>query len=177
MQRVDALLASDPPLARTLELKGRILHGLQRYEEAEQFYFQALEKDPELASVHFHLGEAAFRRASWVDALQYYSVHLREQRGSRPTVLKMVYCYVAAGNMTDAAKWMQALDPSDELEPTYYFARAALARALGKDREAAEALRQARTIYGNDVYARFEADLVFLNAKLSQKKSSVPASE
>jgi len=175
MQRVDALLAAEPPLARTLELKGRILHGLGRYEEAEKFYFQALEKDPGLASAHFHLGEAAFRRASWADALQYYSVHLREQRGSRPTALKMVYCYVASGNPTDATKWMQALDPSDELEPTYYFARAALARALGKDAEAAEALRQARTIYGNEIYARFDADYAFLNAKLPQKKQDPAA--
>jgi tetratricopeptide (TPR) repeat protein len=162
MQRVDALLTAETPAARTLELKGRILHAMGRYEDAEKFYFQALEKDPGLASVHFHLGEAAFRRAAWADALQYYSVHLREQRGSRATALKLVYCYVASGNLTDAAKWMQAFDPADELEPTYYFARAALARALGKPAEADEALRQARTLYGNDVFARYDGDFTFL---------------
>lgn len=167
MQRVDALLAAEPPVARTLELKGRILHALGRFEDAEKFYFQALEKDPGLASVHFHLGEAAFRRASWADALQYYSVHLREQRGSRATALKLVYCYVASDNLTDAAKWMQAFDPADELEPTYYFARAALARAAGKPAEADEALRQARTLYGNEVYARYDGDFAFLTRRMT----------
>lgn len=161
-QRVDALLAQPAPPARVLELKGRILHARGQFEEAQIFYFRALETDPALASVHFHLGEAAFRRAAWADALQYYSVHLREQRGSRPTALKMVYCHSITGNLTEAARWMQALDPRDELDPSYYFGRAALARASGKPAEAAEALRQARTIYGNDTYLRHESDYLFL---------------
>ena len=175
MQRVDAMLAAEPPVARTLELKGRILHALGRYEDAEKFYFQAVEKDPGLTSVHFHLGEAAFRRASWADALQYYSVHLREQRGARATALKLVYCYVASDNLTDAAKWMQALDPTDELEPTYYFARAALARASGKPEEAAAALRQARTLYGNEVFARYEGDFQFITRHLPEKRGAANA--
>lgn len=174
LQRVDALLAGETPSARTLELKGRILHAQGRYDQAEPFYFQALEKDPTLASVHFHLGEAAFRRASWADALQYYSVHLGAQRGSRATALKLVYCFAASENLTDAGKWMQALDPSDELEPTYYFARAALALASGKPTAAEEALRQARTIYGNDTFNRYNSDFIFLQKHLPQPVKAAP---
>jgi tetratricopeptide (TPR) repeat protein len=166
LQRVDALLAQGASSARLLELKGRVLHALGRYEEAETFYFQALEKEPGLESSHFHLGEAAFRRAAWADALQYYGVFLRHQSKSRAAALKMVYCYVAADNLTDAAVWLQALDPSDEDEPTYYFARAALALASGKGPAALETLAQARTLYGNDAYARYEADFIFLRSRL-----------
>lgn len=172
LQRVDALLARGTPTARTLELKGRVLHALGRFQEAEGFYFQALEKEPELDTAHFHLGESAFRRAAWADALQYYGVFLQKQRASRPAALKMVYCYVAADNLTDAAVWLQALDPSDEDEPTYYFARAALALASGRPETAAETLAQARTLYGNDTFARYEPDFLFLRRQLRAPAAS-----
>lgn len=173
-QRVDALLTQATPPPRALELKGRILHARGRFKDAQDFYFRALEADPTLASAHFHLGESAFRLGDWADALQYYSVHLREQRGSRLTALKLIYCHVITGNLTEAARWMQALDPRDELDPAYYFARAALARASGKNPEAAEALRQARTLYGNEIYLRHEPDYLFVLRHLPATPSAGP---
>ncbi|MDX6767430.1 MAG: tetratricopeptide repeat protein [Candidatus Methylacidiphilales bacterium] len=170
LHRVDALLLKAPPPARVLELKGRILHRMGSPDKAEGFFFMALERDPELVSAHFHLGEAAFRRKEWSDALQYYLVHLKKVPGAKATLLKVVYCQIASDQLTQAAQFILGLDPSDEYEPGYYFARAALALASGKEKEAADALAQARTIYGNEVFFSYEPDFLFLRKNVTWPK-------
>jgi tetratricopeptide (TPR) repeat protein len=174
LQLVDALLVKNP-LPRGLELKGRILHAQGHYTEAENFYFSALEKDPELVSPHFYLGEAAFKRKAWSESIQYFRVHLGKAKESRDTILKMVYCYIAIGNFSEAARWNTALDPVDEFQPCYYFARAAMALSNGKQKEYTDTLQQARTIYGNDIYNTYEPDLLFLLKSLP--KNSPEAAE
>jgi tetratricopeptide (TPR) repeat protein len=167
LQRVDALLLKTPVPARVFELKGRILTRKGEPAQAESFLFMALERDSELVSAHFHLGEAAFRRKEWGDALAYYLIHLKHAPDSKATILKLVYCQIATDQLARAAQFILRLDPSDEFEPGYYFARAAVALASGKDKAAAEALAQARTIYGNDVFGVYEPDLLFLRKNLS----------
>lgn len=177
LQRVDAMLLRAPAPARVLELKGRILLRKGEPEKAEPFFFMALERDPEWVSAHFHLGEAAFRRKEWSDALQYYLIHLKHVPGSKATILKLVYCQVASDQLTQAAQFILGLDPSDEYEPGYYFARAAMALASGKTKESADVLAQARTIYGNDVYAVYEPDLLFLRKNVTWPRSAAPAAK
>jgi len=161
LERVDALLVKTPAEPRTLELKGRILIAKNRPAEAMEFLFQAVEKKPDLYSVHYYLGDAAFKLGHWAEASQYYQIFLSKVPDGKQGVLKLIYCYLCSRNLPGAAKWITALDPVDELHPYYYFARAALAFATQKPREYQEALQQARTIYGNDVYSEFEPDLQY----------------
>jgi len=177
LQRVDSLLLHAPAPARVLELKGRILLRMGEPAKAEPFFFMALERDPEWVSAHFNLGEAAFRRKEWSNALQYYLMHLKHVPGSKATILKLVYCQVAADQLTQAAQFILGLDPSDEFEPGYYFARAAMALASGKSQQAVEVLAQARTIYGNDVYALYEPDFLFLRKNVTWPRSTPPSAK
>ncbi|MDD5260585.1 MAG: tetratricopeptide repeat protein [Methylacidiphilales bacterium] len=174
LQRVDALLAKTPAEARTLELKGRILLGLGKYQQAQDFFFNAIDKNPEQYSAHFYLGESAFRLEHWGEAVQYYKIYLNKVPTGKLAVLKMIYCHLASRNLTDAAKWITTLDPVDELHPYYYFARAALAYSTGKTSEYQEALQQARTIYGNDVYTELEPDLLFVLKKIKANNTPAP---
>ena len=162
LQRVDALLIKSPAEARTLELKGRVFLAQGKYKEAQDFFFNAVDKSPDLHTCHYFLGEAAFGQTHWGEAVQYYKIYLSKVPAGKQAVLKMIYCFLATRNLTDAAKWITTLDPVDELHPYYYFARAALASATGKPGESQEVLQQARTIYGNDVYRDYEPDLLVI---------------
>lgn len=171
LQLIDALLVKNP-LPRAFELKGRILHAQGKYAEAENFYFSALEKDPQLITPHFYLGEAAFRRKAWSESIQYFRNHLSKAKESKDSILKMIYAYIATGNFPEAGRWTTALDPVDEFNPSYYFARAAMTYSGGRQKEYNEILQQARTIYGNEVYNSYEADLLFLQKALPQSTTA-----
>ncbi|NJK90676.1 MAG: tetratricopeptide repeat protein [Blastochloris sp.] len=173
LQLVDALLLKGPN-PKALELKGRILHSLNNYKEAENFYFSALEQDPAMTSPHYHLGEAAFKRKAWSEAIQYYRVHINKVKESPDSRLKTVYSYLAAGNLPEAGRWITTLDPVDDFNPAYYFARAAMAFSNGKTQEYNETLQQARTIYGNEVFNSYEPDLLFLLKNLPKSESQAP---
>lgn len=174
LELVDAMLVKDPS-PRALELKGRILHETGKYKEAEDFYFAALGKDPGMISPHFYLGEAAFRRKSWSESIQYFRVHISKvedsPKNAKNSILKLIYCYIATGNLPEAARWITTLDPTDDFNPAYYFARAAMAFATGKTSEYNEALQQARTVYSNEVYNQFEPDLLFTLKNMSKPAS------
>lgn len=162
LHQVDAILAGETPPARVYELKGRILHSMGRHSDAQELLFTALEQDPTLVSVHYHLGEAAFRQGSWGESVEYFQVHLREVPGHRPSMLKIIYCLTASGNLAQATQLIGMLDPMDEFQPHYYFARAAVATVMGRSEESAGLLQQARTLYGNEMYGQFEPDFLYL---------------
>lgn len=169
LQEVDAyIVKSSAP--KGFELKGRILHAQGKYSEAETFYFSALEKDSELVSPHFYLGEASFKRKAWSEAIQYYRVHISKNKTAKESILKTIYCYLISGNFPEAARWLTALDPVDENSPAYYFARAATAFSENKMPEYTELLRQVRTLYGNDVFNTYEPDLLFALKALPKKR-------
>lgn len=168
LQLADAYLIKNPD-PKGLELKGRILHAQGKYNEAETFYFSALEKNPDMISPHFHLGEAAFKRRAWSESIQYFRYHLSKSQDSKNSILKLIYSYLVTGNYPEAARWLTALDPVDETNPAYYFARAATAYSNQKNQEYKDVLQQARTIYGNDVFNSYEPDLLFLLKNLSKQ--------
>lgn len=168
LQLADAYLVknTDP---KGLELKGRILHAQAKYNEAETFYFSALEKNPEMISPHFYLGEAAFKRRAWSESIQYFRFHLSKSKESKDSILKLIYSYLVTGNYPEAARWLTALDPVDETNPAYYFARAATAYSNQKSQEYNDVLQQARTIYGNEIFNSYEPDLLFLLKDMLKK--------
>ncbi|GAB4244831.1 MAG: hypothetical protein OHK005_09870 [Candidatus Methylacidiphilales bacterium] len=165
LAKAEARLAADPSEAKAHEARGRALHALGRYDEAVEAYFKALEIDPKLDSAHFYLGEAAFAQRYWPEAIEFYRVHAAKTKGARRTVLKLVYCHIANGNLNEAGQWLACLDPFDDIFPGYYFGKAAFAQAMGKTDEPAKLLQQARTLYGNAIANEFEIEMLHILKK------------
>lgn len=165
LAKAEARLAAHPSEAKAHEARGRALHALGRYDEAVEAYFKALELDPQLDSAHFYLGEAAFAQRYWPEAIEFYRVHAAKTKGAPRTVLKLVYCHIANGNLNEAGQWLARLDPFDDAFPGYYFAKAAFAQAMGKTDEPAKLLQQARTLYGNAIANEFEIEMLHILKK------------
>lgn len=63
-------LAGEDPLA--LDMLGWTLTLLERYEDAQAALLQALERDPQLAQGHLHLGIVALQLDDWQSARDYF---------------------------------------------------------------------------------------------------------
>ncbi len=163
----DAALAKQPDDAAWLLLKGRALIKLGKFKEAQDALFHASDRQPDLPEVHYYLGESSFRQGRWGEAAAYYRIFLGQVPDSRETLLKIIYCHLAAGDLAGAARLTTGLDPADEQSPAYYFARAALAFTANRTADYRQPLQQARTIYGNDMFSEFEPDLLFVLKKIS----------
>ncbi len=163
--KADARLAANPGDAKSHEARGRVLHALGRYDEAMEAYFKALELDATLDSAHFHLGEVAFAQRYWPEAIEFYVVHAAKTKGSPRTILKLVYCHIANGNLNEAGQWLARLDPFDDSFPGYYFGKAAFAHAMGKKDEPTKLIQQARTLYGNATANEFEVEMLHILKK------------
>jgi len=169
LKAVDALLAKSPENAQVLELKGRVLHGLKRYEEAVDDYVKALKIDPKRVECHYYLGEAAFAEGYWPEAIEFYKMHLAKAGGQPKTRLKLIYCNVATGNLTEAAKQIPYLDPRDDLFPGYYYGQTAIylaeekrdpSKAKDLQKKANDLMHQARTLYGNQLANTYEVEML-----------------
>lgn len=174
---IDEVIQSDPQKAKNYELRGEILTGLGKYEDAEKALFKALSLDSELHSCHLFLGENAYRSKRWKEASRYFSVHLRSVGPDPRSLLKGVYCFVATGNLGEAAKWQGRLDPVHDTDPSYYFGRAAILLSQKKRDQYQKILGQARTLYGNKVFGLFEKDLLFLIQNSRLREIAVPAQD
>jgi tetratricopeptide (TPR) repeat protein len=170
LTKAAALLEKFPQDARLHETKGRLLHQAGRYDEAVESYFDALKLDPKRDSCHFHLGEAAFAQQFWPEAIEFYQVHAAKTKGAPRTILKLVYCHIANGNLNEASRWLGKLDPFDDSFPGYYFGKAAFVTAMGKTEESNKLLQQARTLYGNAVSNEFEVEMLQIFKKSSPSK-------
>jgi tetratricopeptide (TPR) repeat protein len=144
LNRVNDLLSKTPNDAAILFLKGRILVKQGKYKDAQDNLFAANNQNPDLYEVHYYLGESAFLQGHWGEAVQFYHVYLNKVPGNREALLKIIYCYLAAGDLNNSSRLITGLDPADDQSPTYYFARAALAFATNKTAEYQETLQQAR---------------------------------
>jgi tetratricopeptide (TPR) repeat protein len=188
LKEVDGLLAKEAGNAKDWELKGRILHGLGRYDEAVDDYFKALKIDPKRVECHYYLGEAAFAQGYWPEAIEFYKVHLAKAGQQPKTRLKLIYCQVATGNLSEAAKHVPFLDPRDDLFPGYYYGQTAMYLAEAKqekdakeakayEKKANDLLRQARTLYGNAVANTYEIEMLRIFKKSESPTLPPPAGE
>lgn len=186
LKEVDGLLAKEPGNARNLELRGRILHGLGRYDEAVDDYFKALKIDPKRMECHYYLGEAAFAKGYWPEAIEFYKMHLMKAGAQPKTRLKLIYCQLATANLSEAAKHVPFLDPRDDLFPGYYYGQTAMylaeakqekneAEAKAYEKKANDLMRQARTLYGNAVANTYEIEMLRIFKK-SESPTLPPAS-
>lgn len=164
--------------AAAYELKGRILSELDKPEEALESMNQALQLEPERSSTYYHIGQIYFKDQQWADAYGAYRYAIELDPDYKNPILKMIYCLVVMENYPVAHQWLTTLDPTNDLKPDYYFARAATAYATGTAEEYISVLRQARTIYSTQVFNLYEPDLLRVIQTLKKRKnSSIPATD
>jgi len=175
LRTIEASLESTPDPAKFLELKGRVLTAQEKYEDAIATLRSALEKNPQRFTVHSHLGEAYFRQGDWTNAFANFRIHAESDPPAVESRLKMIYCLCAVENYAAAHKLGSTLDPVDTYSPVYYFGRAAIAHFNNHMDDYENALRQVRTIYGNDTFNTYMPDLLFL-MKTVKSQDHPPAS-
>ncbi len=171
LDTIDQALKSDPS-ASAYELKGRILIELEQPEQAFEQFKTVTELEPKRGSVHYFIGEAFFKEERWSEAFGAYRFALELDPEYQASILKMIYCLVIMENYPLAHQWLTTLDPTNDLKPDYYFARAAMSYATGTAEDYIKVLRQARTIYSTQDFNRYEPDLlrVVQKVKSRQKK-------
>lgn len=155
-----APLLENDPKPQTLELQGRAKFHLNDLNGALAAFDQAISADPKRASTHYHVGEVFFQQKRWSEALGAFRYALELEPKNKAPILNLIYCLIAMENFPTAHKWITTLDPSNELDPDYYFARAAMAAATEKPQEYIDVLRQARTLYSTEVFNRYEPNLL-----------------
>ncbi|MEM6822414.1 MAG: tetratricopeptide repeat protein [Verrucomicrobiota bacterium] len=160
LETVDKLLEESEAYAPGRELKGRIYTAQDKLDLALEQFDKAIALDSKRASIHFYVGEVFFIQERWSEAYGAYRYAIEVDSEYRKPILKLIYCLIIMENYPRAHKWVTALNPTDELKPDYYFARAAMALATGTLDNYINALRQARTIYGTDTFNRYEPDLL-----------------
>lgn len=142
------------------ELRGRILTSKSDYPGALAAFQLVVDTAPDRASTHRYVGDVFFKMERWSEAFGAYRYAIELDAQYRDPVLKMVYCLVIMDNLPAAHQWISTLNPESDSRPDYYFARAAMSLVNGKADDYAAVLRQARTLYGPEVFAAHEPDLL-----------------
>lgn len=86
-------LAIQPSETNYLLLKGRILHQLQRPDEADAVIAEALSHAEEPADVYYQLGQLAQQDEQYRLALENYTKALTENPSLEDTLYEIVFCY------------------------------------------------------------------------------------
>jgi cytochrome c-type biogenesis protein CcmH/NrfG len=141
----------------------------RRLELQEAVIRHALEKYPDDASAHFHLGAIRKARLDAPGALAEFQTAVRGEPGNPEARNMLGSAFAAVGRVSEAIdQFRLAL----ELRPDYQNARFNLARALiraGKFDEAADLFRKLVAAYPNDAQARNGlGELLFRQGKYSE---------
>jgi tetratricopeptide (TPR) repeat protein len=176
LQSIDSALVEQDNAAAH-ELKGRIYAKMSKPALALQQFERVIELDPKRGSVHYFIGEVFFEQERWSEAFGAYRYALELDSEYRAAILKMIYCQIIMENYPIAHRWLTTLDPTNDLKPDYYFARAAMAFATDTPDQYVSALRQARTIYSTQVFNRYEPDLLRVVKQVSNRKKQPATSE
>ena len=174
---VDEAEKANPGDLPTEILKARILTEQHDFAQGEQLLRHLLTPNgpPE---VQLALGDLLLRKHSFDRAAKYYNLALQAKPNDPDITLKLVYAKIGIPDLVGAGQDASHLTPLDPKNPyddhaSYYFAKAALAQATGKTREAEDDIQTARTIYGMTVTNRYLK--TYLEVFASSDKS--PASD
>lgn len=156
---IDEAATAQPDNIPTAILKARILTELHQFKEAKNA-LEGLNGNPGLTPTYeegrlMAFGDLCLRQRSFDEASKFYEMAIASKPGDPDITLKIIYARVGAGDYVMAEKYASGLKPLDPLNPSYYFARAALAEATGKSVEADEDIQTVRTIYGISVTNRY----------------------
>jgi tetratricopeptide (TPR) repeat protein len=160
---VDIVLKNSSQDAAVLELKGKILLAEGKTKDAADVLFSALDAEKDRLSVLYDLGDVAFAERAWPDAIGFYTRFVNETKDDlRDGLLKLIYCHIAMKDFSEATRLVSGMDPLDKTHPGYFFAKAALERALGKGKNADDLLQKAQAYHGFEVYQKYLKDYVWL---------------
>jgi tetratricopeptide (TPR) repeat protein len=154
-------------------LRGRIYLELNKYDDAEGALKQAWKKDPEKADVAFYLGKCYFKKEQWLDSIGYIQQFLKVNKKddkAPDALLILTYNRLAMKEYAYASRIIASLDPLDEKNPAYYYSKAALAFLQGKDVQFQELTRQAKTVYGVQIVAEYEKEMLSFLAAVKEKQ-------
>lgn len=151
---VDAAEKEKPGDLPTEILKARILTEQGDFTGGEQVLRPLLTPNGPL-EVQLAMGDLFLRKRDFSRAADLYTAALKQKAEDPDIMLKLIYAKIGISDLVSAEKLASQLKPFDPDHPSYYFAKAALAQATGKEQEGEEDIQTARTIYGITVTNRY----------------------
>jgi tetratricopeptide (TPR) repeat protein len=156
---IDAAEKAKPGDVPTEILKSRILTELGDFAGGEQVLRPLLTPEGPV-EVQLALGDLLLRKHSFNRAAKYYTLALQAKPDDPDIILKLVYAKIGADDRVAAGQYASQLTPLDAKDPydahaSYYFAKAAMARATSNTQEEDDAIQTARTVYGITVTNRY----------------------
>jgi tetratricopeptide (TPR) repeat protein len=149
------LKPTEADTAKLKLLQARIDIELANFASAEKLVQSVIDNAPDNALAYYYLGDVYLRQRTFLPARDAYLKFLKLKPKDPDAVLKLVYCHVARNDLSEAGKILLQLDQFSDLHPGYYFGKAAIAQAGGKQADAEKDLNNARTMYGNDTFALY----------------------
>jgi tetratricopeptide (TPR) repeat protein len=169
---IDAAEQAKPGDPATEILKARILTELGDFAGGEKI-LRGLLTPTGPATVQLALGDLLLRKHEFGGALKYYELVSQEFPSDPELGLKIIYAKVGSSDLTGAAKDTSRLTPLDPNQPSYYFAKAALAQATGNVSVADDDIQTVRTIYGITVANHYLKTYLEVFSSNHQSSSSV----
>jgi len=178
----EALNALDAPGATSVSsnfniviLKSRILTELKRYNEAEKTLAPFLTPTGPI-EIQMAMADLLLRKRDYNGATKFYNLALAAKPGDPDIMLMLVYSRIGASDLISAAKIASQLKPLDQANPSYYFARAALAQSTDKRQESENDIETARTMYGITVTERYLKTYIEVLSAPGKNSLMTPAS-
>jgi tetratricopeptide (TPR) repeat protein len=167
-------------------LESKILTELKRYDDGEKLLKERIQlkeqqqaKPSDLDGLFTSLGDLFLHKRAYDRAAKFYSTALKDKPNDPDLTLKLIYTRIGGNDLRGADQLANTFSPFDakhpyDDHPVYYFARAALAQAIGHGGEAEDEIQQARTNYGITVTNRYlRTYLQFFSA--ADKSDKVPS--
>jgi len=152
---IDAAEKARPGDVATEILKSRILTEQGDFADGEKLLKGLLTSanSGDTLEADLAYGDLLLRKRSFDRAAKYYAAALQARPDDPDITLKLVYAKVGSSDLVGAGQDASHLQPMDQKNPydthaSYYFAKAALAHATGKDQDEEQDIQTARTIYG-----------------------------
>jgi tetratricopeptide (TPR) repeat protein len=148
-------------------LESRIFTELKRYDDGEKLLKERIQlkeqqqaKPAELDPLFTALGDLLLHKRAFDRAAKFYAVALTDKPNDPDLTLKLLYTHIGNNDLRGADQIASTFSPFDaknpyDDHPVYYFARAAVAQALGRTQDAEDDIQQARTNYGITVTNRY----------------------
>jgi tetratricopeptide (TPR) repeat protein len=138
-------LALDPKSSGARISLANLKRGAGKFEEALALYREQLQSDPKSVAAHAGLVVSLLELGKKAEADQELNTALQDKDQSRnlPLLVGAAYWFVAHD---DARRGLELADKAVALEPRYYWAQIALARALIADRRPQVAERSLRFV-------------------------------
>lgn len=136
----DSVVQRAPRLADGHFQRGRVLSELKRFDDAEKEYREVLSLNPQYQGAWFNLGNNAYRRQNYEDALRYFK-NEHDKHPSASTLVEIGKTYGRRG-APDSAR--QAYEEALSRDSTHAAAHARLGQLYEEEGEIETALQHSR---------------------------------